>query len=162
MKRINLFEEKMFRGITGEYDSSKYPHITWFTTNPDYARTYADSQENVHVYNVNTGNVFSFGSNSMGTEMSSKELSRRIIKGITDSFNKGTISKEVGKNLVDTMRQFVNDNPQHMDLYKWYSTYPLISQVLEMAGYDSIGGYEDSSMSSATFGVFDKNNFKKM
>lgn len=159
---LNLFEEKMFRGINGSYDDSKYPHITWFTTNPNYARTYADSDSNVHEYDVNVGNVFSFGTNAMGTELSSKELTRRITKGIMDSFNKGAISKEQGQQLVNTLRKFSQENNQHMDLYKWYSNYPVISQILKSAGYDSIGGYEDSSMSSATFGVFDKNNFRKL
>lgn len=162
MKFLELFEETMYRGITGTYDSTKYPHITWFTTNPEYARTYADSNENLHKYNVDTGRVFSFGTNAMGTELSSAELTRRITAGIMDSFKKGIIDKNTGMKLVNDMKTFAANNNHHMDLYKWYSNYPDIARILNAAGYDSIGGYEDISMSSATFGVFNKNNFKKI
>jgi len=161
---LSMSKDVYYRGIVGKYDPNKFGDIIWVTKDWDYAKLYAESEENIHSFHISRKNSFDFGFRTLQVHVKISDIVERVKRGVMDAFVAKSIRKERAMLLSDKLADIEDSYPKSMlKAWEWIQkSQKDIIPILKELGYDSIATREGQGNDITAYGLFNKKQITKI
>ncbi len=167
MIKISVPPNKLvYRGIKGVFSDEhmKKQKVIWVSTDPEYAKAYADGNHNIHRFYVKAHNSFDFGFRTLEVHVKLEDMIGRIQNSLMKAYDKGTMPKHQAMDLHDYAQDLEDAHPSSTmkRAWEWWTAVPELVFLLERAGYDSIRNMEGRNNDVETYGVFNHKQLRRV